>query len=336
MADKSGPRSLIVAHVGDTDIRLAVLERRGEKSALTQPTIITHDDPSTVFENPAFLAQLQQLNTITPYISIVMGGGETMIRLMILSGAPDTEGKVAQRVRQTLGVNEDFDVIHQIIEQTDKNHTILTTAFPRRLVDELDKAVIKCGLVPVSLVHTGTALTNLSILGKTIFDSEGNTAILHVDIESSILAVRVNQQTVMVRQLKQGLRPVYKCITESYGLDEDMAVKLFNSGSFDISGQTNKAMSGWFHQVEMSLDFVARRLGGRVNKLFLSGSSLGIGVLCENFAAILSRPVEIIPNLPDISWPAPDTPGDSQPPMAPYLIAATEGARVLHAHGGHE
>lgn len=335
MADRHGPRRLIVADIGDTEVRIIVAERKAGQTVFSCPTIIPHHDTLAVYENPDVLSVVEKLSGATPYISVVIGGGATMIRLMVLPGVPGTPAHVAQRVRQTLGVNDEYDVVYQILDQTNEQHTVLTAAVPKALVDDLDDALTKRGLSPVSLVHTGTALANLSLLGQETFDRDGNTAILHTDIESSTLSVRVNKQNVLIRQLKQGLRPVFTSISESYGLDEEMAVKLFDSGSFDISKQTVTTMSSWFHQIEMSLDFVARRMGGRVEKLFLSGSSLGLNVLRENFANALECPVDIVPPLPHLSCPSlPGRLAEGQNPVTPYLIAASEGARIMRIAGG--
>ncbi|MDT8391345.1 MAG: pilus assembly protein PilM [Lentisphaeria bacterium] len=335
MADRRGPRRLIVADIGDAEVRVIVAERKAGETFFSLPSIIPHHGASTVFENPDFLSAVEKLIGATPYISVVVGGSDTMIRLMVLPGAPGTPAHVSHRVRQTLGVSDDYDVVHQVLDQTSDQHTVLTAAMPKAMVDDLDDALTKRGFTPVSLIHTGTALANLSLLGGETFDRDGNTAILHTDIMSSTLSVRVNKQNVLIRQLKQGLRPVFTSITESYGLDEEMAVKLFNSGSFDISNQTVAAMSSWFHQIEMSLDFVARRMGGRVEKLFLSGSSLGLNVLRENFSSALGCPVDIIPPLPHLSCPSlPGRLAEGQNPVTPYLIAASEGARIMRLSGG--
>lgn len=340
MADRHGPRRLIVVDVGDTEIRLIVVGRNGATCAFGYPVTIPHNDASTFFENPDFLSEVQKLSGITPYISVVVGGGKTMIRLMVLPGQPGSGAQLAQRVKQTLGVNEDYDVVHQIVDKETDQYSVLATAIPRQIVDGLDQALTACRLTPVSLVHIGSALANLSALGATTFNNEGNTAILHADMNSSILSVRVNQKNVLIRQLKQGLTPVFQSISESYGLDEDMTVKLFNSGSFDVSGQAAMSMSGWFHQVEMSLDFVSRRLGGRVDKLFLSGSSPGLNVLCTNFSSALGCPVEMIPAFPNVFSPSlsDGTEGafGEETAVIPYLIAATEGAKILKLAGGHE
>jgi hypothetical protein len=142
-------------------------------------------------------------------------------------------------------------------------------------------------------------------------------------------------ELALIRQLKDGLGAVHQSVMDSYGLDEATAVKLFNSGSFDISSQSSPFMANWVHQVELSLDFIERRVGGRVRKIYLCGASLGINILRPVFEMDLKRPVEVLPALEGIDCPAMDGRlAAGHRPVSPYLFAACEAYRAMRAAGG--
>jgi Tfp pilus assembly PilM family ATPase len=206
---------------------------------------------------------------------------------------------------------------------------------PEQDVESLRNSLLQNGLKPVSLVHPGVVLANLAEIFATTLDQEGDAGILHADVNTSLLMLRVQGQTALIRQLKEGLAAVHRSVMQSYGLDEETAVKLFNSGSFDVSSQSSPFMASWVHQVELSLDFIERRMGGRIRKLFLSGSSLGVNILRPVFELELKRKVEVLPEPASFQPPTPPAKlAEGQKAVSPFLLGACEAWRVFQAAGG--
>lgn len=335
MADRHGPRRLTVADVGDNEIRVIDVDRHGKSLSFPGALLIPNESTQNPFENPDFCKAMAESARNTPYVSMIYGGEDTVVRLMNFPGTPGREDAVAAQVRQTLGVGSEYLVLCRIIKQSDKQYTVLAAAMPEAPIKHFREELQRLGLTPVSLVHRGIALANLTEKVKSVIDPEGNTGILYADVNSSVLVLRINKETVLIRQLKEGLDAVFKSVMEGFGLDRETAIKLFNSGSFDVSSQGSPYIANWIHQVELSLDFIERRMGGRIRKLFLCGSSLGINILRVIFEAETKRPTEVLPQLPGFACPTQNGKlAEGQRPVSPYLLGACEALRVTFSGGG--
>lgn len=335
MADRHGPRKLGVIDIGDREIRSLVADRSGRGLKFTHAQLIVHRPDQDVFANPEIEALLQNVSHHTPYVSIVAGGDKSLVRIMNFPGSPGRDEQVASQVRQTLGVGNDHVVACRIVRNKDNQYTVLATSMPSEMVERFSTELSDRGLKPVSLVHRGIALANLAEKAADILDAGGDTGVLYADVDSSLLVLRVGGRLALIRQLKEGLGAVHKSVMDSYGLDQDTATKLFNSGSFDISSQSSPFMANWVHQVELSLDFIERRQGGRVRHIFLCGSSLGINILRPVFELDLQRPVEVLPALKGFDCPVVSGRlAAEHRPVSPYLLAACEAYRTMGAARG--
>ena len=99
------------------------------------------------------------------------------------------------------------------------------------------------------------------------------------------------------------------------------------SGSFDFSGNITSVLNSWMHQVGISLDFIERRHGQRVETLYIHGADAGAGLIESIFSQAIKRVVErweMTSALPNIAVPE----GLSEPPEV-FSIALGEMQRVM-------
>jgi len=337
LADRHGPRRLTAIDVGDAEIRLLSVERNGDNLHFPSGKILPYVATDDLAQSPLFQEAIQEAAKFSPYLSIIYGGESTLVRLMNFPTQSTREDNLAAQVRRTLGVGSDYTVLCRTVRQTEAQYTVLAAAMPEAAIDKLRRVVEQRALRPVSLVHRGIAIANLTEKARGATSESANIGMLYADSLSSLLVLDVAGETVLIRQLKEGLSSVYESVMQDFGLDHDTAVKLFNSGSFDVSAQKSAALSGWMHQIELSLDFIERRTGSRIGKLYLCGSCLGLNILRTIFEVGLKRLVEVLPPLPGFDCPLLEGRlAEGQRPVSPHLLAACEAARVtLWEHANH-
>ena len=333
MADRHGPLKMCVADLGDREIRVTEAERASGglrfPNHLVLPLPKTRADADSTPED-AVARTVAAAAKGSPYVSLVIGGPGTYVRLMNFSGIPGRMATLVNQVRQTLGVGSDFHVICRIVRQDENQYTLLASAIRDDIEEKIRKALAQRGFRPVSLVHRGVVLANLSALTARHSDCGPDFGMLYADGDSSLLVLRAGDELVLVRQLKEGLSCVFESLRKAYGLDDETAETLFHSGSFDITSQSKAFLANWVHQVELSLDFIERRFGRRIGTLYLCGTSLGANVLATPFREPLGRNVEVLPELDALPCPLQEGRlAEGHRAVSPFLLAATEATRLM-------
>lgn len=334
-ADKWGPRQLAVLEIGAEHTRLVSIQRASDQlvwdKALNLPRI---DDD--IAKNPAIIPEL--IGDTLPdahYVSLVLSGNIGFVRLLNFPGDPGNREALQNQVRQTLGVEDDFLVQHSFIENTQHNDqkkksefAVLASALPIELVDSLRKALVGARFVPVSLVPNGAIAANLAGRHMDTTSDNKSQGFLWIGSRSSMLLLYANQQLALARQFKLGIRTIIEALMGAFDLDYDTALKLFDSGSFDFSGNLGQTAASWLHQVGISLDFIERRHGKRIEELHIYGSGTRTQVLQDIFNSAIGRPV--------VEWAVLNSLGHLQPPgmdddatPQSFANALCEGVRIM-------
>ncbi|MFO7822060.1 MAG: hypothetical protein R6V56_08430 [Lentisphaeria bacterium] len=302
-ADRFGPKKLIVVELGSDVTRFVTVARQGaelrwEKAKVLPPV----DEELMIGKEPLvnFLKGEEHLNV--GYVSVLMNTGGGFVRLLSFSGNPGSASVVTREVRQTLGVGDEFEVRHQVMrrnqsegesESEEKSeYAVLAAAVPKDKSDALRKAVEDAGKTPVSLVPYGAATANLAETSIDLMTNDKAVGFLQIGRKNSMLVLYVAENLTLARHFKTGFYALLETVMKQYGLDEETAMKFVSSGSFEFSSQMSSAAKSWMHQVGISLDFIERRHGHRVDDLFILGPGDGVKALCTAFAGAVNRNVE--------------------------------------------
>ena len=336
-ADRWGPRRLLVVDLADEGAAAVVMGRSGQAvqcvrsekmPGLRLPALLAGDEA---------VAQLRRFAEEAQYISVLMGGEESYVRLLNFPGRPGRDDAVAQQVRQTLGVDEQFDVCYAVMKTQEAENaaqfTVLAAAFRRDQVDHLATALTAAGFTPVSLMHRGVVAANLA---ETLTPGEGHaqtSGFLHMGPSSCMLLLYAEGNLALARQFRMGSDLVVQSLMDSLKLDRDTAAKVLASGSFDVTANISPAVKSWMHQIAISLDFIERRYGKRIETLQLLSSGTGARVLREILVASIGRTVEC-PDLNERLGVAAAAADGAEPDDALWL-ALCEGRRVMQRSAPH-
>lgn len=299
-ADRFGPKQLLVVEVDLDATRLGIVSRNGKvlkwEMAKTLPYV---DDKYQIGHESLANFLKKDEYSVGRYASVIVNSRGSFVRLLNFSGQPGRSEAVAREVRQTLGVDDEYDVRHRVVRRSEgkegKNseYAVLAAAIPRPEVEQLRGIVADAGLTPVSLIPQGIGVANLAEISVDLMTNDKALGFLWVGNSSSMLILYAGENLALARQFKTGFNALLETVMKDYGLDEETAAKFVASGSFDFSGNLSAAAKSWMHQVGISLDFIERRYGQRVEDLYVLSTAAGTPVLTSAFKEAVDRNIEV-------------------------------------------
>lgn len=333
-ADRFGPKRLLVVELDGEASRLVTVSRSGSKlhweKARELPPV---NDALQIDSRPLSSFLKNEADGNTQYVSVVFNQTGSLVRLLNFTGQPGRSSVVSREVCQTLGVSaEEYAVRHRLVrrsEEKDKGepeYAVLTAAVPHKQANALASEIQGAGMTPVSLVPHGIATANLAETSIDLMTNDKALGFLRVGQKSSLLVLYVAEKLALVRQFQTGLNALLETVMADYDLDEETAVKFVSSGSFDFSGNMSAAARQWIHQVGISLDFIERRYGQRVDDLFILGPAYGVAALRAAFEKPTDRDVKAWDALPKLRIA--DRPKDLENEEE-FAVALCEAQRIM-------
>ncbi len=338
-ADKWGPRRLVVLEIGPDATRLATVSRESGKLLWETARLVSSVGSDESTGESELTNALKTIGPEAQYVSLVLSGGRSFVRLLNFPGQVPRAELLTSQVRQTLGVDESFEVRHEVIRRSDsgdKNaeYAVLACALPRQQVDSLQRLILDAGRTPVSFTAAGVAVANLAEATPGVLVEGHAVGFLQIGLGTSMLLLYDGANLALARQFKLGIDTIVESLMSAFDLDYATACKLFNSGSFDFSGNVSSSVNTWLHQVSISLDFIERRYGHPVETLNLLGAGAGTNVLREIFTNAVRHKIETWDAFSAISGATP--PKDLEEPPELYALALCEAERIMRRGFEHE
>ncbi len=110
------------------------------------------------------------------------------------------------------------------------------------------------------------------------------------------LGLFVKRQPKVIRQFLEGYATVEKTVARDFQTDETTARDIILSGQVDISSALHSALGGILRQTGIAVDFMERRTGARLHRLFVSGGfARNPGLRAEIKSALSLEPVIVDP-----------------------------------------
>jgi hypothetical protein len=296
LADKNGPRKLLILELTPDFGKAVQLNRKGTDISCESLVEFPPITPNLSMTVEALESVVQDLPGETYYVAALVRSAQAQVRLLSFPGNTTNPSEMQAQVRQALGADESSMVRYQVLRKADseKNEQlVLAASMPQEFVDNFHQALTQEGFVPVSLLPSGAAVADLARRHQVNVDNKV-VGYLEVGNHASMLFLFVDHQPVLARQFKVGVADIVGTLEESFELDYATAAKLFMSGSFDFSGNIGTSINSWLHQVGISLDFVERRFGSQLEKVFVldSATGNGAGVLAKLFERAVKRNFE--------------------------------------------
>ncbi len=333
-ADRWGPRRLLVLDFGPNATSTVVFTRNQKQIRWDKAVSLPAADRDLAFKGDDLRGVLAAHGLRSDYVSVIYGGPGIGIRLLNFPGTPGSPEAISQQVAQALGVDSQAtSVVHQLVhrsaEEGAPEYAVLAASMPRPLVTGIRGMVEGAGLTPVSLVTPGIAAANLTRAFPSLLEATAVTAFLDIDAVGSILLIYRGTDLVLARHFRFGCEQIIQALQTGTNLDRETAAKLFLSGSFDFSANVVRTVDPWLHQVAISLDFLERRFGSPVRKLFLFGEGARSKVLEKMLDERVQCSVMQWLPLEDESVMPP--PPKSADPLDGFTAAAGEACRIMKA-----
>lgn len=292
-ADRLGPRRLLVLELTPLSTRAVIVSR--PENVFKLETRFLLPPWSLEQQGKELLEAMNALGQLPEYVAIIREDEKELVRLISFSGKPPDKAEMERQVRQSLGVDDSFLVMHRlapdVVGGEHAEYSVLAAAMPRVEVDGLEHFVRAAGGKPVSLVPGGAVVGRAIAMVPQVLTSEACRGFLYVGKFSSCLTLFHGQALLFLRQFRFGERTIVDSLAKSMQLDYETGEKLYRSGSFDIGGNVSPVLSPWLHKLEISLDFFERRNRRSVSMLYLFGDGAQSRSLESVVSAKVGRPV---------------------------------------------
>lgn len=275
------------------------------------------------------------------YASALVSTGGVLLRLLNFPGRPTEGDALLSQVRQTLGVDENFSVQCQVVQELAKEaggkeeYSVLAAAIPSESIARMRAWMVDAGLKPISLRVAGVTTANLAQAADGLLVADKAVGVLEVGVASSLLLIFLGHDLALARQFKFGSQLIVENLRTSFELDAETAIKLYKSGSFDFSANVGTLMGPWLHQLAISLDFFERRFGRTVGALHLFGGGAQSKVIEGLIAQQVRRPVERWSPLDGLGGAVqvPSVPDGASPEL--FALAASEAVTMIRSGEKH-
>ena len=125
---------------------------------------------------------------------------------------------------------------------------------------------------------------------------EGCDLVIDFGTAITTLGLFVKRQPLVIRQFLEGYSTVQKAVERDFQTDEATARDIILSGQVDISAALHGSLGGILRQAGIAVDFIERRTGAHLRRLFVSGGFARNPVLrAEIKAALSTEPVVVDP-----------------------------------------
>lgn len=332
-ADQWGPKRLVCLSLARSETRAVALSRQGATIRWDGSAQLPPFDPDSRGEEVAKAFATCGLRA--DYCSVVCQLKGTFVRLISFPGQPGGHDALLQQVRQSLGVDETFNVVLQQIsdgrEEKKGEYSLIACAMPVMLAKSIQGLLVDLHMEPVSLALGGVSIANLVQFAARGAGGQGTIGYLHIGIDVSHLLVFRESELAVIREFQFGESTIFKSLMKNMDLDEETARKLYTSESFDIGNEIVPALGPWMHQIGISLDFCERRYGSRVQELRVLGSGSSSPAVESAVHNGVARPV--------VAWkPTAELDGvqvhsDAANSPHEYLVPLGEGLRIISRGG---
>ena len=202
MADRLGPRQLLLLDFGGSSTRVVVVRRQKHKvfwdKAYMWPRL---NDDYTFGEDGKSLAEMLAEDKLSvEYGSVITSSGGGLIRLINFPGRAGNLESLQVQVRQALGVEENFVAQCQLLQELTKEvngreeFSVLAAALPAERVTRLREWLIDNGIKPVSLRVAGIATANMVKNTPGLLEDGKGVGVLELGYGSSMLLIFFGQE----------------------------------------------------------------------------------------------------------------------------------------------
>ena len=209
------------------------------------------------------------------YAAIAVPGRNAVVKLLAFPAQAASEEDIESKVVEGLGIEKPeqyrigYKLLHDSHVKTESR--ALVVAVPEIEVAYAPK-VIPAGLpVPCSLELSGFASMTAFLHGPARGHAEDAVGMIEFGSHISYFAIFNRLVPVLIRKFDFGSRLIMEKVQQSLGIDIATAEGILTDGSFDISQQISEVLDGFIKQIVVSRDFVERREGCRISKVFASG-----------------------------------------------------------------
>jgi Tfp pilus assembly PilM family ATPase len=300
---KSRSKSKVVEIIGvdlaGSGVKLARVKASRDKPVVTAlgllPPIETElfdKDGEQVLEVPEKLPLSKAWTTY--YAALAVSGRNAVIRYVTLPGHVENSPNLSVQLREHMGLEGDYRLSYSVMPEMKKKAEtrLLAAALPSDDAERIMSMVDVGFPAPMSLeVSCLSSMNVFSLYGPLLEHEEDAVGFIETGYYVSMLALFNKGQITLVRKFNTGSERLVARVQKQMQVDRETAEHIISDGSFDISQAVQEVMDPFLRQIAISKEFVERREGAPLSRVYMSGGMALSRFCCERVAHTVGLPV---------------------------------------------
>jgi Tfp pilus assembly PilM family ATPase len=205
------------------------------------------------------------------YLAMTTSEPGAIVKMLTMPAHAEKSMDVYVNELMGLTANSEYRLSYEQVAANRVEAKVLAVGMPIQTIEFL------CGLcpsghpVPCSIEVSGLASMTAFMRGPGKNHSDDCVAVIDFGARTTLVAFYHKGALVMIRKFDMGAANILKKLQDNLGVDSDVALGILNDGSFDISRIVHQAMESLLQQLTISWDFVERREGARIVRLYACG-----------------------------------------------------------------
>jgi len=214
-------------------------------------------------------------NITAHYGSLAYTGKSSVVR-MVNASLSDGQTELPERkLRELLNVGDDYRVSATLAKKGQGRHdsSFLAAAIPEDDLHFLQSMFPSGPPAPASVEVAGLSFVSAFINARGD-ECQGETVCLIETGESASHFVFINDGVpALVGKFDFGGSTLREKVVKDLGVDDELAGTILTDSSINISTSMNDVMTPFLKQLSISKDFIERRQGCQVSKVYVSGGT---------------------------------------------------------------
>lgn len=214
-------------------------------------------------------------NLVAKYAALVVPGRGAVVKLLTFPAAAAGAADVETKIVEGLGIEkpEEYRIGYKMLKEVSpkSESRSLVAALPEVEASYAAKLLPSGTPAPYSLEIAGLASMTAFLSGPAQAHAEEAVGMIEFGANVSYFAIVNKTVPVLLRKFDFGSSLILEMVQQSLGIDQATAEGILTDGSFDISQQISDVLENFIKQVVVSRDFVERREGCRITRVFASG-----------------------------------------------------------------
>lgn len=209
------------------------------------------------------------------YGCLTYSGENTVLRAVAAPLAEGEAGLSESALQDLLNIGDEFRVSAKLLQRGRgrQDSTFLAAAIPEKDTEAILRFFEVGAPAALALEVAGLSYITAFLYTRGAECQEESVCLIDSGEECSYFAFLQKGEVALVGKYVFGARQLRSKVMSDLGVDEELAMGILADQSINVSATIMEVMSPFMKQLSISKDFVERRFGSKITKVYVSGET---------------------------------------------------------------